>query len=344
MAHDGDTEALAAARKYMAYTVMGGTVLLLGIGWMYAATGELGFRDGGALGEVPEGQGPVLAAIFAVLVGGLAVKAVLVPVHGWLPRVMVAPTPVSALLHAVAVVKAGVYGIARVVYDLFGVHVAADLGVLTPLAAAAGITVVYGSIRALGQKNLKRLLAYSTVSQVSYITLGVATPTLMGATGGLVHLVHQGIMKVTLFYCAGNISKTHGITSIRDMDGIGRRMPLTMGAFTVAAFGMIGVPPMAGFISKWHLGIGGIHAGEPWVVAVLVASTALNAAYFLPVLHRAWLRAPSPTVQRGAQEAQPALLVPTLVTGLLTVALGAFAMAWWSALPWARAIAVELFP
>ena len=344
VAHKGDTEALAAARMYMGYTVTGGTLLLLGTGWMYVLTGELGFQEGGVLGQVPEGQGPALTAIFALLVGGLAVKGVLVPVHGWLPRVMVAPTPVSALLHAVAVVKAGVYGIARVVYDLFGVQVAADLGALTPVAAAAGLTIVYGSIQALRQDSLKRLLAYSTVSQVSYITLGIATPTLMGATGGLAHLVHQGVMKVTLFYCAGNIAKTHGITAIRDLDGIGRRMPFTMGAFTVAALGMIGVPPTAGFISKWHLGIGGLHAGDTWVVAVLVASTVLNAAYFLPVLHRAWLRPPSDAVQREGREADAALLVPALVTGALTLALGAFAMAWWSALPWARTIAVEVFP
>jgi multicomponent Na+:H+ antiporter subunit D len=166
-----------------------------------------------------------------LLIAGLGVKAALVPLHGWLPRAMVAPAPVSALLHAVAVVKAGAFGIVRVVYDVFGVEFAAQLRVTQPLAVLASFTIIWGSLRALYQDDLKRRLAFSTVSQVSYITLGVAIAGPVATIGGIVHLVHQGIMKITLFFCAGNLAETLGIHRISEMDGCGRRMPLTMVRF-----------------------------------------------------------------------------------------------------------------
>jgi formate hydrogenlyase subunit 3/multisubunit Na+/H+ antiporter MnhD subunit len=147
---------------------------------------------------------------------------------------------------------------------------------------------VYGSIRALSEDELKRRLAYSTVSQLSYIVLGVAVVGPMATMGGLVHLMHQGFMKITLFFCAGNLAETLGIHHVHEMRGVGRRMPVTMAAFTIAAFGMMGVPPLAGFISKWHLGVGGVQAGEPWVILVLAASSVLNAMYFLPLVLTAW--------------------------------------------------------
>jgi multicomponent Na+:H+ antiporter subunit D len=271
---------------------------------------------------------------------GFGVKAALVPFHGWLPEAMIAPAPVSALLHAVAVVKAGAFGIVRVVYDLYGANFAHELRVTEMLAGLAALTIIYGSLRALYQDDLKRRLAFSTVSQVSYIALGVAIPGPMATLGGVVHLVHQGLMKITLFFCAGNLAETHHIHKISEMDGIGWRMPWTMGAFTLGALGMMGIPPMAGFISKWYLGLGGANAGQFWVVGVLAASTLLNAAYFLPILYRAWFR-PSTKMEVSRQpiaEAKLSLLIPPVITAALALIAGLLANAPFSPLEWASLI------
>jgi multicomponent Na+:H+ antiporter subunit D len=184
------------------------------------------------------------------------------------------------LLHAVAVVKAGAFGIVRIVYDVFGFSLVHALGVALPLAAIASATIVWGSLRAVFQTDIKRRLAYSTVSQVSYIVLGTALAGPIATVGGLVHLVHQGLMKITLFFCAGALAERMKITRVDQLDGAGRAMPVTMFAFSIAALGMIGVPPIAGFVSKWQLGLGGLEAGQVWVIFVLAASSLLNAAYF----------------------------------------------------------------
>jgi multicomponent Na+:H+ antiporter subunit D len=356
--HRGTGESIRAGRTYLAYTVTGGTVLLAGIVWLYALTGTLSFVDGGFM----EGAAAAAAAdenfatqarlIFFLLVGGLGVKAALVPLHGWLPVAMVAPAPVSALLHAVAVVKAGAFGIVRVLYSVYGVEYATALGVAGVLAAVAGVTIIYGSTRALFQDDLKRRLAFSTVSQVSYITLGVATLGPAASLGGLVHLVHQGIMKITLFFCAGNLAEAQGLKKVSQLSGAGRTMPLTMAAFTIGAFGMMGLPPTAGFISKLYLGMGGVQAGQHWIVAVLVASSVLNAAYFLPIIYRAWFEAPPPRTAAHAHdstsgwlagEAPWLLLGPALFTAALSVGAGLFAALPVSPLELARLIVQQRY-
>jgi multicomponent Na+:H+ antiporter subunit D len=347
--HRGHERDRAGGRAYLLYTITGGAVLLVGIAWLHSAAGPVEFGDTAAMAALAERDPAVARGIFAVLVAGLGVKAALVPLHGWLPRAMVAPAPVSALLHAVAVVKAGVYGIVRVVHDLFSFPVADQLDVLAPLSAVAAVTIVYGSARALVQDDLKRRLAYSTISQLSYIVLGVALVGMLSTTAGLVHLVHQGVMKVTLFYCAGNLYEALGVSRVSQMSGVARRMPLTMTAFTVAAIGMVGLPPTAGFVTKWYLGLGAVEAGQQWVLAVLVASSLLNAAYFLPVVARAWLGQPE-----GSAAAEPApgphrfevdgwLLLPPVVTGASVLLLGLLAGAPLSPLSWAAFIAEELF-
>jgi multicomponent Na+:H+ antiporter subunit D len=307
--------------------------------------GPLPFTEGGALRHLGEEHRHALIFIFALLIGGLGVKAALVPLHGWLPIAMVAPAPVSALLHAVAVVKAGAFGVVRVVYDVYGVTFADQLGVTGPLAILAAFTILYGSARALSQDDIKRRLAYSTVSQVSYIILGVAVFGATSTIGGIVHLVHQGIMKITLFFCAGNLAETLGIHKVSEMKGVGRRMPWTMAAFTLGAFGMIGVPPTAGFVSKWYLGLGGLEAGQVWVVAILAASSLLNAAYFLPPLYAAWFQESKGEwhVEHpgGRFEADWRLLFPSLVTASLILAMGLFAGAGVSPLAWAKLIAAR---
>jgi multicomponent Na+:H+ antiporter subunit D len=276
------------------------------------------------------------------------VKAAIVPLHGWLPNAMVAPAPVSALLHAVAVVKAGAFGIVRVVYDVFGIEFAEKLGLLAPMATVAAVTIIYGSIRALSQDSLKKRLAFSTISQVSYITLGAGILGPIATIGGVVHLVHQGLMKITLFFCAGNLAETIGVHRISEMNGVGRRMPWTMAAFTVGALGMIGVPPIAGFVSKWYLGIGGMVAGADWVIGVLATSSLLNAMYFLPILHRVWFREPDGKwTQKTAPyglETHWMLLMPPVLTALLSLLAGLLADAPFSPLEWARRIAQMEYP
>jgi multicomponent Na+:H+ antiporter subunit D len=258
---------------------------------------------------------------------------------------MVAPAPVSALLHAVAVVKAGAFGIVRVVYDIYGIEFAQLLGLLMPLAVVAAITILWGSLRALFQDDLKKRLAFSTVSQVSYIVLGVALFGPVGTIGGLAHLVHQGIMKVTLFFCAGNYAETLGIHRISEMDGAGRRMPLTTLAFSIAALGMMGAPLTAGAVSKAWLTDGAVAAGMPWAVWVLWTSSLLNAAYFLPILWRAWMRPPPeawPDEHIRAlrwRETAWLLLLPPLVTAALTLAAGILPELAASPLAWAQFIA-----
>lgn len=338
--HRGTEKALRAGRVYLAYTLGGSALLLAGVAWLHAVAGPVEFTARGALAAsgVPAFE---LRAIFLLMAAGIGVKAALVPLHGWLPRAMVAPAPVSALLHAVAVVKAGAFGIVRLVYDVYGIEAGARLGVLAPLAAVAGFTIVWGSVRAVYQDDLKKRLAYSTVSQVSYVVLGTAIVGPLATIGGLVHLVHQGIMKITLFFCAGNLAETLGVHAVSEMRGAGKRMPLTMGAFTIGALGMMGLPPLAGFVSKWYLGLGGIAAGQPWVVAVLAASTLLNALYFLPILRAAWFEpAPAawPHETRYRHETALGLLVPPLVTAALVVLAGLLAGTDLSPLGWAKLV------
>lgn len=340
--HRGTDTALRGGRTYVMYTLAAGSVFLFALVWLHGLAGSIPFAEGGTLSHLQESHRGSLIAIFTLLILGLSVKAALVPLHGWLPVAMVAPAPVSALLHAVAVVKAGAFGIVRVVYDVFGVKLAQDLGVLFPLAVIAAVTIIYGSVRALVQDDLKRRLAYSTVSQVSYIVLGVAIFGPLSTIGGIVHLVHQGIMKITLFFCAGTLAETLGVHKVSEMHGVGRRMPLTMTAFSIAALGMIGVPWLAGAVTKKYLSAGGVEAGQEWVATVLTVSSILNAAYFLPILYTAWF-----TAQRhewhsehpgGRFEADWRLLFPSLVTAALVIAAGLFAEYPYSPLAWAKMI------
>lgn len=346
--HRGTEKALRAGNIYLAYTLTGGAIFLAGVVSLYGLTGRVDFVPGGTVGFLGALYPTELKIIFVLLIVGVGVKAAIVPLHGWLPRAMVAPAPVSALLHAVAVVKAGAFGIMRIVYEVYGLDFAQLLDLLTPLAIVASITIIWGSLRALFQNDLKRRLAFSTISQVSYIVLGIALYGSVGTIGGLVHLVHQGIMKITLFFCAGNYAETLGIHKVSEMNGVGRRMPLTTMAFSIAALGMIGAPLTAGYVSKLYLSEGAIEAGAEWAAWVLTASSVLNAAYFLPILFRAWLMLPnSPWTEhiprRGWKETSLLLLIPPLVAGAGTIVAAVFADASWSPLAWAKLIAIRQY-
>ncbi len=344
VAHRGNAPSLAAARRYLAYTLSGSAVFLLGVLWLQAETGVGTFSHTPpeALTAFVRTHPDKAMAIFVLMISGLAVKAAMMPVHGWLPAAMVAPAPVSALLHAVAVVKAGAFGIVRVVVDIFGLDLTAELGLGMLLTIAASLTILGGSLLALRQTEIKKRLAFSTVSQVSYIILGTSLLTPLGLTGALVHLVHQGLMKITLFFCAGILEKVMGATRIADLDGAARRLPLTMLAFSIGALGMIGLPPIAGFVSKWYLAQGALEAKRDWVLLVLVGSTLLNALYFFPLIHRAWFKDPpadrESSLGHHGPEAPLALLLPALFTAFAAVGVGVFAAAALSPLSWAELI------
>jgi NADH:ubiquinone oxidoreductase subunit 5 (subunit L)/multisubunit Na+/H+ antiporter MnhA subunit len=244
----------------------------------------------------------VARAAFGLLVAGFGVKAALMPLHSWLPDAMVAPTPVSGLLHAVAVVKSGVFGIARVVLDVYGPDLTAALGVGIALAAVAAFTLVVASIIALRQDNLKRRLAFSTVSQLSYIVLGLAVLHPVSLVGGLLHIPAHAFMKLTLFFCAGALHVETHTDDISNMAGIGKRMPLTMSAFGVAALGMAGIPLVAGFVSKYFLLIGTISAGQVVFTVALLVSGVLNIAYFWPVVYTAFFESPDAADEKPVVE------------------------------------------
>jgi multicomponent Na+:H+ antiporter subunit D len=246
-------------------------------------------------------------------------KAAIMPIHAWLPTAMIAPTPVSALLHAVAVVKAGVFGTVRVTCFVFGPELLRDLDLWIVLAYLASFTILVASMFALAADNLKRRLAFSTISQLSYIILGAALASRLGLTGGLLHIGNHAFMKITLFFTAGAIYvKTH-VENISQMDGIGRQMPFTMGAFTVGALGMAGIPPVAGFLSKWYLCLGTLEVHEVVLLVVLLLSAILNIGYFFPIIFRAFFR-PS-AVFTKMDDASPAMVVPLVLTAIMSIIL-----------------------
>jgi multicomponent Na+:H+ antiporter subunit D len=312
VAHDETDEARAAGRKYLAYTFGGGVAVLAGTLLVVHLTGTAAFSAGGIAGLAS--ADPTLARLaFALLVTGFGVKAALMPLHSWLPDAMVAPTPVSGLLHAVAVVKSGVFGVSRVLLDVFGIDLVAELGVGGVLAAIAAFTLLTASVIALRQDNLKRRLAFSTVSQLSYIVLGLAVGGAAAAQpgdaakwaliGGLLHIPAHAFMKLTLFFCAGAVHVETHTDDISDMAGIGRRMPLTMGAFAVAAAGMAGIPLIAGFVSKYFLLVGTVSGGYVVFTAALLVSGILNIAYFWPVVYTAFFETPERSDEKPLVEA-----------------------------------------
>ena len=288
--HHGTDEARRAGRTYLGL-LLGTSIAfqLLAIVWTWVAADTLDFVPGGIL----EGHvgGAALIVLLLLYVYGIG-KAALMPLHRWLPAAMVAPTPVSALLHAVAVVKAGVFTVLKVIIYIFGIDLLAQTSGSQILVWLAGTTIIVASLVALGQDNLKRRLAYSTVSQLSYVVLGAAILAPISVAGAAIHIAAHALGKITLFFVAGAIHTSAHKTLVSELDGIGRRMPWTMAAFTIGTLSMIGLPPTFGFISKWFM-LEGALATEQFVpVAVIVLSTLLNAAYFLPIVYRAFFKAP----------------------------------------------------
>jgi multicomponent Na+:H+ antiporter subunit D len=300
--HKATDEAKAAGRVYLLLLLGTSMVLFLpAIIWTWYLAGTTDFTPGGILeGTASPALIGVLLALYAFGIG----KAALMPFHFWLPAAMVAPTPVSALLHAVAVVKAGVFTITKVVVYVFGLETLAAAGTADWLVWIAGFTIIAASIVALRQDNLKRRLAYSTVSQLSYVILGVAILAPISVIGAVLHIASHAVSKITLFFAAGSVYTAAHVTEISQMRGIGRRMPWTMTAFAIGALSMIGVPPTAGFLGKWFMLTGAMQTGQWIAVTIIAVSTVLNAGYYLPIVVTAFLRAPAAAV--GAAGAGPA--------------------------------------
>lgn len=317
---------MKSARVYL------GTLLVTSIGlflpavvWTAAVAGTLDFRLGGILeGKIAGADVGLLLALFVFGIG----KAAVMPVHRWLPAAMVAPTPVSALLHAVAVVKAGVFAVTKILIYVFGVDFLGGQPSAQWLPWLAAWTVIAGSVVALRQDDIKRMLAYSTISQLSYVVLAAAVLAPLSEIGAAIHVVAHAFGKITLFFAAGAIYVAAGKKKISQLDGIGRRMPWTMTAFTIAAFSMIGVPPTAGFVSKWFILAGSFESESLLAIVTIVGSTVLNAVYFLPIIHRAWLRPEQPDGGGSAPthgEAPWPMVLALAVTALLTLSFFLFA-------------------
>ena len=318
--HHQDKESRSSGRKYL-FFILGTSIGMVLPAMLFIAhkTGTLEFSSQGIIAGKIDPQ--TVTLLLLVLVFGFA-KAAIMPFHTWLPAAMVAPTPVSALLHAVAVVKVGVFCVARMITGIFGTGLLASLELSTIVCIIAAFTILTASLIALSQDELKRMLAFSTISQLSYIVLGVALLSQSSMVGGLLHIAMHAFGKITLFFCAGAIFVATGVKNVSGMVGIGKRMPLTMSAFFIGTLSVIGLPPSGGFISKWHLAIGTVESGQIAMLVVLLSSSLLNAAYFLPVVYRSFFCTPEESMfadQRG--EAPVWCLVPLILTAGLSIVL-----------------------
>ena len=318
--HEGNDEAQAAGMRYIIYSFIGAAFILGGLVMTYSNAGSVDFVSGGVVSVVPN-AGMLWQVVFLCFIVGFGVKAAIMPLHSWLPSAMAAPTPVSALLHAVAVVKSGVFGILRVMYSIFGTESLRTLDLGLFVIVLVSITILAGSIIALRQDVLKKRLAYSTISQLSYIMLGAGLLTYLGLTGSLLHMLNHALLKITLFFCAGAIITVTGKKRISDLKGLGKRMPLTMLAFTVGAIGMVGILPVNGFISKWRLVTGSLEAGYYAVIVVLVTSALLNAAYFFPIIINAFFRDGDFEHVKGP-EAPLSMLMPIIMLAAVCIVFG----------------------
>lgn len=322
--HEETPEAMAAGTKYIVYILVGGTLVLLAIVLTFFSAGTQTFTNGGILGGGIERAR--LLAIFWCFLTGFGVKAALVPLHGWVPDAHpAAPAPFSAVLSGV-MVAAGSFGIIRMMFQVFGLELLQDLAVTRYLTWIASFTVLFAAALAVNQDNLKRRLAYSTISQMAYVVLAVSLLGTESTVGALVHITHHAFMKGGLFLCAGLFIRRLGASSVSRLDGAARRMPVTAACFAIACLGMIGTPPLSGFTSKWYLGLGMLETEDPLLLLVLLGGALMAAVYLLPIVYRMYFREPALTpddlTQIEGREAPASMLGPLVVATALTVLLG----------------------
>jgi multicomponent Na+:H+ antiporter subunit D len=323
--HKETGEAKAGARKYVIYLLGTAKVFLLAaIILTYNVTGTLEFRNGGILSAAQVTEQPwLLLMIFALFLFGFA-KNALMPLHSWLPAAMVAPTPVSALLHAVAVVKTGVFSTLRVFLFVFGLRAMRELGADHLALVAASVTILVGSLLALGQDNLKARLAFSTVSQLSYIILGAALLNSKGVLGGVAHITNHAVSKITLFFCAGSIYVSTHKTEISQMSGLAKRMPWTMAAFALSSLSIVGIPLTSGFVSKWYLALGTVDRRSLTLLGVLLVSSLLGAAYLGQILYKAYFELETESPAHEEVREVPWIVVPLTISAAASLLLGLY--------------------
>jgi multicomponent Na+:H+ antiporter subunit D len=333
--HKETEESWLGSKKYLVY-LMGAskTFLLAAIALTYSIAGTLDFAPAGLFHDVAASP-LLLTVVYACYLAGFA-KAAIMPFHAWLPAAMVAPTPVSALLHAVAVVKMGVFCVLRVIFHVFGVNLMDNLQLGIATAYVVSFTILMASIYALTRDDLKARLAYSTVSQLSYIILGAVLLAPSSIVGGVFHIASHAFAKITLFFCAGSIYCASRRKNISELSGIGRYLPWTMTAFFIGSLSMIGIPPTGGFISKWYLIIGTVEAKQLAFLVVLLLSSVLNAIYFLPISYKAFFEAEekppdgsnSSTTQQLPADQDikeiPLVTIPLMITAVLSLLLGVY--------------------
>ncbi|OGV99525.1 MAG: cation:proton antiporter [Nitrospinae bacterium RIFCSPLOWO2_02_FULL_39_110] len=319
--HKETDEVFAAGNKYIFYLLMSAKFFLLAIILTYAFAGTLDFRPNGLFAS--KVNPTILTLIYFLFLVGIS-KAAIMPFHAWLPAAMVAPAPVSALLHAVAVVNTGVFCVLRVIFHIFGVELMKVLNLGAMTALIASFTIIIASIYAFTRDDLKERLAYSTISQLSYIVLGGALLTSSGMAGGIMHIANHAFSKITLFFCAGSIYVASHKTHISQLDGIGKQMPWTMAAFSIGALSIIGIPPLAGSVTKTYLASGSTVAYGLPIRYVLWASLLLNAGYFLPIVYKAFFKAPKQEGALQIQEPSYFIVIPLFVCAAISVILGIY--------------------
>lgn len=338
--HNEKKEAIDAGRKYLAYTLTAGLLLVAAAALVYYYTGSLDFTPGGLFTDTDLPHTTMLV-IFILFLGGVGVKAGIMPLHSWLPAAMAAPTPVSSLLHAVAVVKSGVFAVIRVVGFVIGTGVMAEYNLNDILIVLSGLTIIIASLIAFAQDNLKRRLAYSTVGHLSYIVLAVALLTPTGMTGGIMHIAAHATMKITLFFSAGAIYVNLHRTEISNLNGIAKVMPWTMAAFAIGSIGLAGTPPINGFLSKWNIIMGSFEGDMIVPALILIFSGVLNAGYFFPILYRAYFKEGEGLENYG--EASSFMVVPIVITASLSVLFGLFPNLFFNFFDLATQISATLF-
>ncbi len=320
--HNESEEALRVGKKYLIYSFGGASFALLGMILIYSLSSNINFVEFGVLQNLNLDSPDLLLTIYMIMFIGFGVKAALVPLHSWLPAAMVAPTPVSSLLHAVAVVKSGIFALIRISYYIFGTQVLYRTHVNYYISILVIFTILMGSLLALHQDNLKKRLAYSTISQLGYILLGIVLLNENSLTGGLLHLVNHAVIKITLFFCAGAIYYKTGKKYIHEIKGIGKEMPITMWCFAIASISLVGIPPTNGFVSKWYLALGGLGENKAIFVIILLLSALLTAGYLLPIIITAFF----PGEEKEVHKKEPPLrmLIPIVILTGIIVYLGLF--------------------
>ncbi len=314
-------EAFRSGYKYLTYSISGTTASLIGILLIFNKVGSLDFIPGGILSDIAPHDYSYYLLAYGLTFLGFGVKAGLVPFHSWLPSAMIAPTPVSALLDAVAVVKSGIFALTRITYFVFGpVAIMAFNGNTFALIFIL-ITIVAGSFLALHQKNLKKRLAYSTISQLGYIMLGLVVFTPNSFVGGMLHMIFHAVIKITLFFCVGAIMHVTRKTSLDEIAGIGKQLPKLMWCFSLCSISLIGIPPTAGYVSKWYLATGSLQYGNVFVPIVLLLSALLTTGYLFPIISTAFFM-PLPEKKPHVHSLDKRMLIPIIVLTATVITIG----------------------